>query len=230
MTYNIVATGSTGNATILNGVILIDCGVPYKALSEYAPDLKLVLLTHEHGDHFNPATVKRLAHERPTLRFGCCDYMVKHLLKAGVKKRQIDVLDPEFWNVYDFCAVVPFPLTHNVPNCGYRIDTNTGNAIYATDTGTLDGIEARDYDLYLIEANHTRAEIESRAAEKEAAGEFAYERRAAENHLSLEQAVDWLAGQMTQRSLWIPMHGHIQRNKGRSLNENGNETDLADHP
>ena len=70
--YNIISTGSDGNATILEDFVLVDCGVPYKALEPYVPKLKLVLLTHIHSDHFQKRTIKRLASERPTLRFGCC--------------------------------------------------------------------------------------------------------------------------------------------------------------
>ena len=32
MRYNIIATGSKGNAVVINDVILIDCGVPFKLL------------------------------------------------------------------------------------------------------------------------------------------------------------------------------------------------------
>lgn len=209
MTYNIIATGSSGNAVILNDTVLIDCGVPYKMLRPYVKQLRLVLLTHEHGDHFKPATVRALALQKPLLRFACCDWMVQHLLDAGVKAEKIDVLRPDIWAAYPGPVYVcPVRLTHNVPNCGYRIDDGESRALYITDTGTLDGITAVNYDLYLVEANHTRAEIERRAAEKEAAGEFAYERRAAENHLSFEQTVDWLAQNMGGKSFWIPMHGH----------------------
>ena len=72
--YNIISTGSDGNATILEDFVLIDCGVPYKALEPYVTKLKLVLLTHIHSDHFQKRTIKRLAEERPTLRFGCCGW------------------------------------------------------------------------------------------------------------------------------------------------------------
>lgn len=54
MTYNIISTGSKGNAVVINGRILIDCGVPFKALEPVKKDLRLVLLTHIHSDHFNP--------------------------------------------------------------------------------------------------------------------------------------------------------------------------------
>ena len=88
--YNIISTGSDGNATILEEFVLIDCGVPYKALEPYVPKLKLVLLTHIHSDHFQKRTIKRLAEERPTLRFGCCRWLTPPLLAAGVPERQID--------------------------------------------------------------------------------------------------------------------------------------------
>ena len=86
--YNIISTGSDGNATILEDFVLIDCGVPYKALEPYVSKLKLVLLTHIHSDHFKKQTIKRLAAERPTLRFGCCRWLVPPLLAAGVPERR----------------------------------------------------------------------------------------------------------------------------------------------
>ena len=41
MTYNIISTGSKGNAVVINGRILIDCGVPFKALEPVKKDLRL---------------------------------------------------------------------------------------------------------------------------------------------------------------------------------------------
>ena len=77
MMYDILATGSSGNAVVINGEILIDCGVPMKKLREsgYIQRLRLVLLTHEHGDHFNAAAVRALHRERPALRWACCGWM-----------------------------------------------------------------------------------------------------------------------------------------------------------
>ena len=225
MVYDIIATGSDGNALIINDSILIDCGVPYKALKHHAKRLQLVLLTHAHSDHFNPATVKRLGHDRPGLRWGCCDWMVAKLLDAGIYRRQIDVYAPGSTVAYLSGNVVisPVELPHNVPNCGYKIMLPPDAAIfYATDTGTLDGITAKGFTHYFVEANHTRAEIEARAAEKEARGEFAYEVRAAENHLSYEQAVEWLMGQMAPESIWIPMHGH----KDKGVKNDGGTPDV----
>lgn len=212
MTYNIISTGSKGNAVVINDKILIDIGVPFKALEPVKKDLRLVLLTHIHGDHFNPRTVRALSKERPALRWGCCEWMVGPLLEAGVDKRRIDVISPynsDDAALYKGLAVVrPEFIPHNVPNCAWHIEHGGERLFYATDTGTLDGIEARGYDLYMIEANHTRAGIEARIEEKRAAGEFSYEWAAAQNHLSREQAEDWLYQQMGPNSRYVFLHQH----------------------
>lgn len=220
MTFNVIATGSDGNCTIINENIVVDIGIPYKAIKHHVKRFQLVLLTHAHGDHFNPATVKRLATERPAIRWGCCEWMVTPLLDAGVYRRQIDVYQPDHIARYSRqgTSVKPFRTPHNVPNCAYLIKTPDGSAFYATDCGSLDGIESIDADVYFVEANHSTAELEKRAAEKLDAGEFAYEIRAAENHLSIEQATDWLARTMGPKSIWVPMHQH--RTKEGVKNDN----------
>lgn len=220
MTFNVIATGSTGNAVVINDSILIDCGVPYKALEPVKKDLKLVLLTHVHSDHFKTRTVRALHKERPTLRWGCCEWMVGPLLDAGVDKRVIDVIQPDYPGettralCYNNLAIVrPEVLTHDVPNCGWHISIGKETLFYATDTATLDGVEAKDYDLYLIEANHTREELEARAKAKLESGQYAYEYRAAANHLSQEQALDWLYQQMGPHSKYVFLHQHQERSK-----------------
>ena len=215
MTFNIISTGSKGNAVVLDGRIMVDCGIPFKLLAPHIKHLRLVLLTHEHGDHFVPSTVRRLHQERPTLRWGCCEWMVPHLLEAGVDKRVIDVFTPRRCFIYrGECTIVPERLTHNVPNCGYHIWKENESVFYATDTGTIDGIEAKGYDWYFIEANHTQEDIAARAAEKQAAGQYAYEIKAAENHLSQEQALDWLYQNMGPKSQYVFLHGHEERGDG----------------
>lgn len=211
MTYDILATGSTGNCVVLNGGIAIDMGIPMKKLREsgYIKGLELVLLTHCHSDHFNAATVRALHKERPALRWVCCKWMVFPLLEAGVDKRAIILVKPGRWYQCGFCSQFKAEtLVHDVENCGYHLKLDYETAFYATDTGTLDHIGAKDYDLYLIEANHTRAEIEERIADKLARGEFAYEVRAARSHLSREQALDWLARNAGPNSRVLFLHQH----------------------
>lgn len=220
MKIDILASGSSGNCCVINGEIAIDMGIPFKKLREigYVKTLKLLLLTHVHSDHFSAATVRTLHRERPTLRIGCCEWMFEPLLNAGIEKRVIDVYypaeeSPEFWDSfdYDYFAHIKVNKTfHDVPNCCYHItDWFTMESVfYATDTGSLFGIEAKNYSYYLIEANHTEADIASRIADKQSRGEFAYEMRAAKYHLSHEQAMAWLAENAGLNSKYILLHGH----------------------
>lgn len=208
--YNIISTGSKGNAVVINDITLIDCGVSFKALKEVYKDLKIVLLTHIHSDHFNRTTLRLLSEARPTLRFACCEWLVTPLIETGISKRNIDVL--EIGKIYDYKAfkVSPVKLYHDVPNCGYRLFFGKEKAFYATDTSTLAGITAKDYDLYLVEANHEEEEINKRISEKKASGEFVYEIRATRNHLSKEQCDAWIYENIGNGE-YVYLHQHQER-------------------
>lgn len=49
MDFDVISSGSNGNAVVINNSILIDIGVPMNRLKEYKSKLKLVLLTHIHS-------------------------------------------------------------------------------------------------------------------------------------------------------------------------------------
>lgn len=212
MTCDVIATGSQGNAVALGGEILIDCGVPYKHIAHIVPTLKLVLLTHRHADHFASTTIKRLHRERPTLRFGCCEWMVPYLVSAGVSPTVIDIFAPLFGCVYAYdhhhILISPFSLFHDVENCGYKITYNRKEILYATDTSTLDHVTAKGFDLYLIEANHTEEELADRIRRKTESGEYVYEFRVEGTHLSRESADAWLAMNAGPNSKVIYLHQH----------------------
>ncbi len=210
MDVEIIDSGSAGNCAILNGIIALDMGVAYKKVAPYSKKLQLVFVGHEHGDHFKESTIHALALERPMLRFCGGKWMVDKFIKAGVQKRNIDILWPDSRFDYGHFQIEPFMLHHDVFNYGLRIFMDGEKAIYITDTGYVDDIHAKRYDLYMIEANHTQAEIEARISEKQASGEFAYELRAEKNHLSEEQAVDWLAKNAGPNSKYIFLHQHKQ--------------------
>lgn len=208
MEYKVLQTGSAGNATVLNDEILIDCGVSYKVLTNVIHGLKLVLLTHIHGDHFSKSTVRRLAQERPMLRFGCCEWLVNNLVSLGVRLENIDVYEIGKWYDYRAFSVSPVNLYHDVPNCGYRVQIQGDKAIYMTDTVTVEGIQAKNYDLYLIEANYIEEEIQEKIKEKEANNEYCYEHRVLLTHLSKEQCDEFLLENMGDNSKYEYIHQH----------------------
>lgn len=211
MTYDILATGSSGNCTVLNDIIALDMGVPYKKVAPNVRDLQLIFVGHEHTDHFKASTIRALATERPKLRFCGGEWMVSKFIGAGVSARQIDVLEAGKRYDYGSFQIEPVTLYHDVPNYGLKIYINGKKVIYIVDTGYVDDVDAKNFDLYLLESNHTRAEIEARIAEKQSRGEFAYETRAAQNHLSQEQAMDWLARNAGPNSKYILLHQHRER-------------------
>ena len=187
--HNVIASGSNGNAVAyLNDSILVDVGVPFSAIRPILYRIKLVCLTHLHSDHFNKSTLFRLCKERPTIRIGCCEWMLPELI--GLKN--IDVYN--VGSVYEYTGeygtafnVGPVKLWHDVPNCGYRLKMGEIKIFHATDTAHLNGIQARGYDLYAIEHSYDEDVIGRIIAEKEAAGQFSYEKGAINSHLS-EQA------------------------------------------
>ena len=224
MKYEIISTGSNGNAVTINDIVLIDVGVPFKQLQSIYKKLKLVLLTHIHSDHFNKRAIKKLAKERPNLRWGCCSWLVQPLIEAGVEKSKIDVLEFNHMYGYGICNIIPVKLYHNVPNCGYKLHFKDGKAIYATDTNSLLGIQAKEYELYLIEANHEEAEILERIKDKQERGEYAYEMQAMQNHLSLAKANEFIYANAGTNSKYVYLHCHKDKKEGDENNNYSTNT------
>ncbi|NQY30327.1 MAG: MBL fold metallo-hydrolase [Flavobacteriaceae bacterium] len=200
--YQVLSSGSKGNCVIYHNSITVDMGIPYSMIKEYQNSLQIVLLTHIHGDHFNYSTIKKLAFERPTLRFACGEFLSKKL--QGIKN--VDVL--EVGEIYDYgqFKISPITLYHDVPNFGYRIFKDGTKIIHATDTCHLDGITAKNYDLYAIESNYNEDTIFESIELKKTKGEFAYQAGAIESHLSEQQARDFIFKNKGEKSEVIRLH------------------------
>lgn len=203
--YNILASGSEGNAIIYFDSILLDCGVPFSTIQPYIKDIKLVLLTHVHGDHLKQSTIKRLAQERPSIRFGCGDFLLGSIPEE-VNERNIDIY--EVGKLYDYgeFEVSPIKLYHDVKNFGYRIYKGDKKIIHATDTYTLEGISAKDYDLYAIEANYCEEKIWEVIRAKQSQGEYAHERGSVNSHLSKQQAQNFVINNASKPYEFIMLH------------------------
>lgn len=200
--YNVISSGSKGNCVIYHNSIAVDMGIPYSMIKEYQNSLQIVLLTHIHGDHFNTSTIKKLAFERPTLRFACGSFLTEKL--EGIKN--VDVLEPGKIYDYGLFKISPIVLYHDVPNFGYRIFKDETKIIHCTDTCHLDGITAKNYDLYAIESNHNEDTIFKRIEYKQKKGEFSYETGAINSHLSEQQARDFIFKNRGEKSAVLRLH------------------------
>jgi L-ascorbate metabolism protein UlaG (beta-lactamase superfamily) len=186
--YNVIKSGSEGNAVIYNNNILVDCGVPFASLKPFVYSLKLVFISHLHSDHFNIKTIEKLSKERPTIRFACSEFIAEKL--SFVKN--LDVLKTGIWYDYINFKVALFELYHDISNFGIRININGYKIIHATDTAHLEGIEARGYNLYSIEHNYDADTINDKIKEIESKGGYSHHRGAVNSHLSEQQAREFI--------------------------------------
>ena len=199
----VISSGSEGNAVIYNNAIMVDCGVTLKALQEVKRSLKIVLLTHKHGDHLKIRTLQRLQAERPTLRVACGDFLLEDLPCI----KNIDVL--QVGKIYDYGAfkVSPVKLYHDVPNFGWRIFLPNGQKIFhATDTVHLEGITAKGYDLYAIEHNYCEEYIQEAIEEARANGEYTHAYGNINTHLSAQQARAFIETNRKESSEVLELH------------------------
>lgn len=221
MTCDVIATGSKGNAVLLDGRILIDCGVPFSKIQPYIKDLEFVVLTHIHGDHFYPNTLLRIHRIRPAVRFVCGPNLLAELLNLGICAYSVYVATPLFPKRFvpakdgEAITFSPVALVHNVENYGWLISFGTRRndgtavfrALYATDTRYIPR-EFPGLDLYMVERNHTREDLERRQEARKASGEFSHEDIVAAVHMSAETVDEWLSRNAGSNSRVVFLHGH----------------------
>lgn len=188
----ILGSSSKGNAILYNNV-LVDCGVAFSKLKHYVNEIDYVLLTHIHKDHFNKPSLIELAIAKPEIRFICCDWLENELRKIGITNITVvelnSVLELQF---SPKILVSPFMLYHDVKNCGWRIMFGKYKVFHATDTNTLEGIEAKSYDAYFIEANHSLEQINKEIEEANLNEEYTYKIGSKNSHLAIEYVIEFL--------------------------------------
>ena len=201
--YKIIQSDSKGNAVLLHGDILIDIGVSYKKLTPYVDDIKYVLLTHHHSDHYNKTAIRKLSAHNPSIEFYCGEHLYEQT-KSLVSNNNVFRISPEFlWQIGEY-QISPIALDHInadysfCQNYGYRVVKGNHKTLYATDTDSLDNVSAKDYDLYMIEGNYCENVIYKRMEEQELNGEFTHGKRSIDSHLSIQQ-----------RSLFILMNAGV---------------------
>ena len=215
--YEIIRTGSKGNAVLLNDDILVDCGVPFKVIQPYLGAITKVCITHRHKDHLNIATLKKLVLYKPSIVF-ICNMDVFPILRDEVKAKIIHCVSEGKTIVFKNVEICPFECVHDVQTFGYKFNFKEFNekVFYVTDTGNLDNVVAKDYNLYLIEANYKTNEINNRIKNKEG---YKHEWRTLETHLSYEQAMEFLGNNSSVESEYVLLHEHELTDEEKVWNE-----------
>lgn len=211
---NTLASSSAGNCYIYNKDLMIDIGVSYAKVKPYLKDIKLLLLTHAHFDHFNSKTIAKALYEQPNIMILCGEWLREKLLEIGINKRNIYILElDKTYNLGKY-LITPVMAIHDVPNCGYKITilSNGYKIFHITDTGSLNHIEAKGYDWYSVEGNYESKDIIDRQIiEAKNKGQFTYLERAKKNHMEQVATLNWLDNNMAEHSKYEFIHQHIEK-------------------
>lgn len=190
MKFETIGSSSKGNCYLID-YLMIDVGLPYKDIKDYIHSMNFVLLSHIHGDHFNKTTMRKIVVNHPHITIVCGAFLLDELLNMGVCKDRILVV--EVGKVYelDGFKISPVKAYHDVDNFGYRIMQGNHKHLHITDTSTLDGIVALDYDTATIECNHDEFKALELIAEAKENGEFTHLKGAINSHLSVQQTIQF---------------------------------------
>lgn len=166
----ILGTGSTGNAVLIDDCILLDCGLGVRKLMPYLTNVRHLFITHRHGDHLNISVLKNIAKKiSPSIiRHGlhvnadCYELIEKkdpdlaELIEAerltGSSHLEFEVKGTKY-------SVDTYPLYHDVENQGFVITKNGKTLIHATDTSTMKDAPKGQYDMILVEGNYDESKL-----------------------------------------------------------------------
>ncbi len=199
--YEVIRTGSEGNAVLINEELLIDCGVPYNLIQKYLPKLKVILITHEHGDHYTPGTINQIQIERPSVVV----LVNQEIDTVGLIKKPF-LLKPNLRFEIAGYLIQVHPLFHNVSNIGLTIKHKTGSCFYATDTYEVSHISSPNLDFYFLEMNFDENIMQDLINRDSKVEGFAYRKESQFNHLSFQRAWRFYKQNRKETSVLIPIH------------------------
>lgn len=178
MNYKIISSGSSGNCVIVDGSIMIDCGVPFSKIREELYDVKYLLITHIHSDHLNQVTLQQIIKKFPRIVI-IGNYEVHAAAHTNIIANAGFPVKTEDFVFY------PFECEHDVLTYGYTWEHEGKNYIYCTDTASMDGAPDGQFDYFFIESNHDEEKLEAvRGKKKGSYDPYLSGKR----HLSTQQA------------------------------------------
>ncbi len=190
MKFEVLESTSKANGYLINDDLLIDCGFSYSKHKAKLKNVKYVCLTHIHGDHFKPATIRKLAVENEGIRFVCPPFLYGDL-EAIIDKEIITTISNLNNFRTDYYNIEAIPTQHDVKNVAYIIDDVCFNRhIHATDLVLVDSLYDIKCDSISLEANHHRYNVRELIAEANEKGEYTHLERAIRYHLDVEYAID----------------------------------------
>lgn len=207
MNYEIIGSSSKGNCIIVEDILMLDVGVSYSKIKKYLSKVKLIFISHVHQDHLLPSTIKKIAYNYPTIKFLTgSEVVVEKLVECGVNKKNIFVLKSGKWFDLGLLKVKLEEMYHDTPNYALKCEYKDKKLLYVVDTNRIDHIEAKGYDLFLIENNYREDILRKHIEECEDSNILYYLNRVPNTHLSSEQANSFLIENMSNNSTYEYIH------------------------
>lgn len=166
----ILGTGSTGNAVLIDDTIMIDCGLGVNKLLPYLQNVRHLFITHRHSDHLNISVLKNIAKKvsKSIIRFGlhvnsdCYDMIERKAPEIAemIESERLtshSLLDLKIDGVE--YKIETYPLYHDVENQGFVITKNGKTLIHATDTSTMKDAPNQQFDVILVEGNYDESKL-----------------------------------------------------------------------
>lgn len=211
----ILGTGSTGNAVLIDDTIMIDCGLGVNKLLPYLQNVRHLFITHRHSDHLNISVLKNIAKKvsKSIIRFGlhvnsdCYDMIERKAPEIAemIESERLtshSLLDLKIDGVE--YKIETYPLYHDVENQGFVITKNGKTLIHATDTSTMKDAPNRQFDVILVEGNYD----ESKLIEYLKSDDREVRYRAARNlrHLSIQAHENFVKSHSHSETVSLMLH------------------------
>lgn len=168
MNVKILASGSKGNAVVINDTVLIDAGISIKAFESHnLSEIDTLIVTHKHADHMKTPLVRKLIED------GIQTYLPSNAIADLTEEGKLDlnpflasgklkVLNHSTTIKTDHLTITPYPQKHHtLVNYALVIENSEHRLLYATD---LDNLGPTDlgvgllslgmFDTILLEGNY----------------------------------------------------------------------------
>ena len=194
--YNIIGTGSSGNAVRIEN-IMFDCGVAFSKMKEDLYKVDALLLTHSHSDHIKPATLKRIRKDFPRVKvYGNAHTAYQYDVDKVIGTSEFKIKKMK---------VIPFDGVHDVPVTGYILCMKGMNILYMTDSSHVEIPEGYPLDYVFLESNYDEVKLKMTAKRYARKGYDPYD--AVLRHLSTQKCKEfYYVNRRNKDSVLVELH------------------------
>ena len=203
--YTILSSGSIGNAVRIRNV-MIDCGIAFKKMKPELYKCQYLLITHDHHDHVNEATLKQIVQQFPNIE-------IYSTYKVARMDDSIVAINTDYLPIYlqrAKCNLWAVPVPHNTPCFGYVLKFDDLEILYSTDLKNTNDLSrfteenGFQYDYTFLEANYDETKL--RMLGDSWHGQYNAYVDSSERHLSRDESLKFYVKYRAEGGEYIELH------------------------